>query len=97
MSKTEEKVKKTTPTPYEKAVKVAEEKLPKLYARMEPGETVYTGPEVARAIGLEPTDVNVRAVALTWHKMYDDGKVAQPQFVKPEAPAALRKRELPRV
>jgi len=72
-------------TPYEKARLVAETKLPKLYNAMTPSDITYTGPEIAKAIGLDPdSDVDVQAVSLTWHKFFDEGKFAVPQMQKPE-------------
>ena len=88
MSKENKKEKqpvKATITPFEKATKVAEKKLLKLYNKMERGSTIYTGPEIAKAIGLDPdSKVEVQAVNLYWHKLWDLRKVASPQMMKPE-------------
>lgn len=88
---------KVEPTRFENATKVAELKLLKLYDKMPDDETViYTGPEVAKAIGLDPENkVDVQAVSLVWHRLYDEGKVGVPQFTRPPSAKKAKKPELP--
>lgn len=103
MSKTDDKKTSTaasarTPvkTPLEKAREVAASKLLKLYNAMEE-DTAYDDVEVVEAIGLKPTDVNIQAAALEWHKLYDDGKVGAPHYYKPLGSSPNKKKPLPKV
>lgn len=88
---------KPVETPFEKATKVAEAKLLKLYNKMpNKVDTMYTGPEIATAIGLDPeSSVDVRALSLVWHRLFDEGKVATPQFIRPPKVTSAKKPPLP--
>ena len=108
MSKTEDKSKTETKpkaapkakvpvkTPLENAREVAASKILKLYAAMDE-DTAYDDREVCEALGLKYTDVNVQAVALEWHKAFDEGKVGAPHYYKPPGSSSFKKRPLPRI
>jgi hypothetical protein len=83
-------------SPLEKAMEAAAAKIPKLYSAMEE-DVAYGDVEVVEALGLKVTDVNVKAVALQWHKMYDEGKVGAPHYYKPASPQIRGRKPLPKV
>lgn len=87
------------PTPLEEATAKAAKLLPKLYAAMdENDDLIYTGPEVAEAIGLDPENpIHVQGCALAWHKMFDEGKVPSPSMTKPKAKPKRGGKRLPSV
>ena len=85
-------------SPLEEAMKVAAVKLPKLYAKMEESDAIFTGPEIAAAIGLDPENpIHVQGSNLAWHKLFDAGVVPSSSFTKPVPVKGRRKRKLPTV